>query len=239
MISVKKLLYGLDMTLNKVATNVGQNIPDEDKIIALNKAQISLIKRKLSVNNVFSLGLDSFKKRYEDLQKLVVPNENISVTKVQDVYTSYSVDVLSLVNKYMFPISIVGMCTKGNCINRPVFAQRIVKHADLDTMMANSNYLPSFEYQDTISLISSDKIYIYTDDTFEINSAYISYIRYPQVINIAGYIELDGTASIDSDCELDNYLEDELLVLAAQELAMNTENLPAIQNSEIKLKNIE
>ena len=51
-----------------------------------------------------------------------------------------------------------------------------------------------------------------------------------------GYTKFDGTASTIQDCELADYLEDELLDLATLELAMETENTPQVQFSELKNK---
>lgn len=233
------LLYELDVRLNKVATLEHQSIPDTDKIIALNKAQLRLVKQKVSFGNNYNLGLDAFKKRYEDLQSLVVQDERVSLTKNQDVYTSYYVNVSSFANTYMFPISIVGMCSKGSCSNRPVVIQKIAKHADLHMMMTNSNYVPSFEYQESLSVISSDNIYIYTDGTFAVDYAYVTYIRYPQKIDIEGYIDLDGNPSVTADCELEAYLADELLDLAELEIAINTGNTDSVQGAAIRMKNNE
>ena len=73
MISVDSLLYKIDQRLNKLSTNEHQQIQLEDKILALNEAQIKLIKQKIdNISTVSQMGLDSFKKRYEDLQSLVV-----------------------------------------------------------------------------------------------------------------------------------------------------------------------
>jgi hypothetical protein len=73
MIPVDSLLYKIDQKLNKLSTNEHQQIPLEDKILALNEAQIKLIKQKVDgFSTVSGLGLDAFKKRYEDLQRLVV-----------------------------------------------------------------------------------------------------------------------------------------------------------------------
>lgn len=47
MIPVDSLLYKIDQKLNKLSTNEHQEIPVEDKILALNEAQIKLIKQKL------------------------------------------------------------------------------------------------------------------------------------------------------------------------------------------------
>ena len=64
MIPVDSLLYKIDQKLNKLSTNEHQQINLEDKILALNEAQIKLIKQKLdgpSTNT--GLGLDAFKKQ--------------------------------------------------------------------------------------------------------------------------------------------------------------------------------
>ena len=61
MIPVDSLLYKIDQKLNKLSTNEHQMIQLEDKILALNEAQIKLIKQKVDGISVTSgLGMDSF-----------------------------------------------------------------------------------------------------------------------------------------------------------------------------------
>lgn len=240
MISVKQLLYKTDLRMNKVATNDHQDIPLEDKLFATNEGQLKLIKKKLSTNNIYQLGLDGFKKRYEDLQNLVVQSEKASkLIKGKDRYNYSLIDLNKLKQKYLFIIGITAVCSKGECKERPLAITKIVKHSDLQTYMNNSNYCPSFEYQETIALIAEDNVYVYTDGTFDIDYVYISYLRYPQKIDLEGYIDLDGNPSITQNCELDEYLEDELLDLIQLELALNTENIPSAQGAEIKSKTNE
>jgi hypothetical protein len=50
---------------------------------------------------------------------------------------------------------------------------------------------------------------------------------------------LDGTNSYDEDCELELYLEDELLDLTVQNLAMYTENQSAVQSSMYRIQTNE
>ena len=47
MIPVDSLLYKIDQKLNKLSTNSHQQIQLEDKILALNEAQIKLIKHDI------------------------------------------------------------------------------------------------------------------------------------------------------------------------------------------------
>jgi hypothetical protein len=50
---------------------------------------------------------------------------------------------------------------------------------------------------------------------------------------------LDGEPSFDQDCELETYLEDEILDLAVQNLAMFTENQSAVQNAQFRIQTSE
>lgn len=234
MILVDKLLYKLDLGLNKLASTEHQYIPLVDKILALNEAQINLIKQYVGSNNVYGIGLDGFKKRYNDLQNLIVQFEKLPATLTTEIYTSYKADLSTLANTYFLPLEITTTCTKGSCSNRVVPLTSMVRHGDLQVLLNNNNYKPSFEYQETIGLISDNQLYIYTDDTFTVNDIYITYLRYPVEMNKSGYINFDGTASTDVNCELEESLEDELLNLAILKLAMSTENTPQVEMSQIR-----
>ena len=83
MIPVDSLLYKIDQKLNKLSTNEHQQIQLEDKILALNEAQIKLIKQKVDGFSVANrLGYDAFKKRYEDLQNLVLPKNGVGLFQI-------------------------------------------------------------------------------------------------------------------------------------------------------------
>ena len=243
MIPVDSLLYKIDQKLNKLSTNEHQQIQLEDKILALNEAQIKLIKQKVDGNSTVSgMGLDAFKKRYEDLQSLVVTYNNQPLTlKIKNPQLNQwaaKTDVLK--PKYMFYIDSYVLADKGKCKNRKLWINRdLAKHGDLQYCLNNEHYKPSFEYQETFNFLSSDEISIFTDGTFTPTKIYISYMRYPQYIDKEGYIRLDGTPSIDQDCELALYLEDELLDLTVQNLGMYTENASAVQSAQYRIQTNE
>jgi hypothetical protein len=64
-------------------------------------------------------------------------------------------------------------------------------------------------------------------------------MRYPVYIDKEGYVKFDGTESKNVNCELEAYLEDELLDLAVQNLAMYTENQAAVQNAQNRIQTNE
>jgi hypothetical protein len=243
MIPVDSLLYKIDQKLNKLSTNEHQQIQLEDKILALNEAQIKLIKQKIdSISTVSGMGLDSFKKRYEDLQSLVITYNNQPLDlKIKNIeLNQWFANIHLLVPKYMFYIDSYVLADKGRCKDRKIWINRdLAKHGDLQFILNNTHYRPSFEYQETFNFLSSDEISIFTDGTFTPTKICVSYMRYPQYINKEGYIMLDGEPSYDQNCELELYLEDELLDLTVQNLAMYTENQSAVQNSMYRIQTNE
>ena len=239
MIPVDSLLYKIDQRLNKLSTNDHQQIQLEDKILALNEAQIKLIKQKVDgISVVSGLGLDAFKKRYEDLQSLIegYNHQPLDLNIKNPELNQWYAGLHQLNPKYMFYIDSYILADKGRCKDRKIWINReLAKHGDLSLLLTNDHYKPSFEYQETFNFLSSDEISVFTDGTFTPSKIYISYMRYPVYIDKSGYIKFDGTPSVDQDCELETYLEDELLDLTVQNLAMYTENVSAIQSSQLRI----
>jgi hypothetical protein len=243
MIPVDSLLYKIDQKLNKLSTNAHQQIQLEDKILALNEAQIKLIKQKVDGISVANgMGMDSFKKRYEDLQSLVMNynHQPLPLTVKDSNLNQWAANIHTLEPKYMFYVDSYVLADKGRCIDRKIWINRdLAKHGDLQFILNNDHYKPSFEYQETFNFLSSDEISIFTDGTFTPKNIQIMYMRYPDYINKEGYIMLDGNPSINTNCELETYLEDELLDLTVQNLAMYTENQSAVQNAAYRIQTNE
>lgn len=242
MISTARSLYKIDLRLNKLATNDHQAIPVENKIFALNTAQIKLIKLKLNENNIYREGFDAFKKRYEDLQNLVETSHEhpLTLTLADPQLNKWVADLSELEPKYMFYVDSYAIADKDVCKNHVMYVNKdLTKHADITVLLANNFVNPSFEYQETFCTLSNNKYEVYGDGSFTFQKAYISYIRYPQKIDSEGYINEDNTPSINQDSELADYLEDELIDIAVEELAMSTENLSAAQASKERMSTNE
>lgn len=241
MIPVDSLLYKIDQRLNKLSTNAHQQIQLEDKILALNEAQIKLIKQKLDGAST-GMGMDATNKRYEDLQILIEMYENHPLDLKLDnkELNKWTASLAGITPEYMFYSDSYILADKGRCKNHMIrINQDLAKHGDIQILLINENYKPSFEYQETFNFISSDEISIFTDGTFTPTKLYLSYVRYPQYIDKAGYIYFNGTPSKNTDCELNTYLEDELLDLAVQGLAMYTENIIATQSAQARIQTNE
>lgn len=239
MIPVDSLLYKIDQKLNKLSSNEHQQIQLEDKILALNEAQIKLIKQKCNGDGETATGLDGHRKRYQDLQALIVDYKPLKLTLKNKQLNQWTAN-LSNLNNFMFYANSYIKADKGKCKDRTIWInQDLAKHGDLQFLLNNKHYAPSFEYQETFNTISSNEISIYTDGTFTPSKIYISYLRYPVYIDKQGYIKFDGTPSVDMNCELEDYLEDELIDLTVQSLAMYTENANAVQSAQFRIQTNE
>ena len=243
MIAVDSLLYKIDQKLNKLSSNEHQRIQLEDKILSLNEAQIKLIKQKVDgTSTVSGLGFDAFKKRYNDLQNLVenYKEHSIDLEERDKNINQWSATIKNLTPQYLFYVDSYLLASKGRCKNRQVWINKdLIKHGDLQFLLTNDHYKPSFEYQETFNELSSDEILVYTDGTFIPNKLYLSYIRYPKYIDKVGYIKFDNSESLNQDCELEDYLEDELLDIAVQNLAEYTENASAVQAAQLRIQTNE
>lgn len=236
MIDVKELLYDIDLKLNKIGSNEHQNIELENKVIALNDAQINIIKTKFTENNVYKSGLDSFQKRYNDLEELIEKDKILSLIDDNSPLNIWSADLDLLDPKYMLgiPGSEYILADKADCKDR-VLVSHLAKHGDIHRMLTNENFRPSFEYQEVLGTISGHKYQIFTDGTFTPKKLYLWYVRYPKKVDFEGYFHFDGTPSSTVDSELPYYLKEEIVDVAVRALALSTENQSAVQASQLKI----
>lgn len=240
MIDVKELLYDIDLKLNKIGSNEHQAIELENKIIAINDAQINLIKTKFSENNVYKSGLDSFQKRYNDLESLIEKDKFLPLTEDKTPLKSWSATLDLLKPTYMLgiPGSEYILADKGDCKNNPLVINQ-VRHGDINLTLRNTNTAPSFEYQEVPGTITNHKWVIYTDGTFKPTKLYLWYVRYPKKVDFAGYTHLDGRSSAIINSELPYYLKEEIVDIAVRSLALSTENQGAAQASQLKINTNE
>lgn len=235
MIVAESLSYKLDQRINKLSSNAHQQIPVEDKALILQESEISIIIKKLNPNNNLKIGFEGNNKRYQDLQFLVEPHVNHQlIPKLSDSKLNrWTVDVSDVSPKYMFYVDSYLVADKGTCKDRVVWVNSdLTATASITTLLTNSNYKPSFEYQETFCDLASDEIGIFTDGTFTPKSLYVSYLRYPVPIDIEGYVKFDGSDSTYRNSELPDYLEEELLDIAEFKIQKYIENQQGAKNAQ-------
>ncbi len=227
MISSEHLSKRIDQYINKAGTNDNFKISLPDKVRAINSAQLILVKRKMGLNNVYKMGFESFRKRYDDLDFLIKSNVPVDI-KQHDVQ-GYYVDTKPL-SDYMFYIKSWCSATRDNCTDRRI-RNYLVKRTDLENFLKDYNYRPSFDWQEQLVTFASDQIEIFHDPTCKLNKLYLDYIRLPKEIDIRGYRK-GGVDSQTIDCEFPVHLEDELLDIIVEQLAMSILDQGQVQFSQ-------
>lgn len=243
MIPVDSLLYKIDQKLNKLSSNAHQQVQLEDKILALNEAQIAMIKTKISGQAIPNrLGMDAMKKRYEDIQTLIVDftENSLSLELVNPELNQWDASLDELNPRYMMYADSYFLANKGKCKNHIIWINKdLLKHGDVQFLLHNDHYKPSFEYQETFNSMSGNKISVFTDGSFTPTKLFVMYVRYPDQIDKVGYVHFDGKNSVNRNCELADYLEDELVDLTVRNLGMYQENMSAAQNAQARINTNE
>lgn len=223
MIKVDDLLYEFELKLNKISREDNQNIPLENKIIFLNEAQITWIKSKLNQNNIYKIGYEGFRKRIDDLQVLKVNNYKISKIEKTDNIRHLSYQSEIDIPGYMFYINSYVEAKYKKC-STATLNVNLIKEGELETLYYDNFYSPSYRWRETLGTIGDNKIYTYTDGTFTIESLYLTYLRYPKLIDKEGYVRLDGTDSVSQDSELPEYAKNDIVDIAVKYAAQSTDN---------------
>ena len=238
MIPVEELSYEFKRTLNKFNLQDNIDIPIEDIIVYLNKAQISWVKTKINPNNVYKVGYDSIRKRIDDLQVLKESNVPLKPIKTNDLFhVGYDCPLKDAAN-YMFYISSYAMAKSGTCVE-PITVD-LIRHGELTTKYLDANYNPSFEWRTTIATLGNDNLTVYTDSKFQIQKVFMTYLRYPLNIDVEGYVKFDGTTSKNQNSELPEYAKSDLVDLAVKFAAQSTDNQAQAVFAEDRLnKNTE
>lgn len=190
------MITSLDIALkvrqrtNKKDTQDDQNIPIYEIVEAYNKAQLNVVNRLYGRNNNYKSGIESTRKRVDDLQPLVNTTPvSIGVTKMDNYYMTDSIP-----DNYLHYISSTCIGKTETCANKKIIIY-MQEESNLNTLLRNDMINPNFEWGETIGTMAGDKIKVHTLNKFEIINFYLTYLKRPISIDIPGYIKQDGTPS--------------------------------------------
>lgn len=159
-------------------------------------------------------------KRNEDdiryLQKLVVYSKDISKNRSIDNQIS---DLFSLPSDYFDFINVSGVFSRGECSTSD-FNLWEAKNENVNELLADEFNKPSYDYRDAFYTIGEEGIRVYKGD-FNVDKLFLSYYRYPNPVDISGYIKSDNSSSTDIDPELDDKLVDIILNMVEKQFALN------------------
>jgi len=208
---IQEMVYQFRLQAQRVDTKSTTGIPLPQILIYLNDGMLSLLMQRYGPNNAYRATLESIEKRIDEWQRLVIPHESMQGTADGD--NRFLFPLLNTQQKYLFLLRCNFIGSKGDCSNQK-FLSHYSQSDDLDINLDNPNSNPNFEWRETLHRIAQDNIIAYTDGTFSLDKADIDYLRYPKVLDMAGYTHFDNSASIDADCELPEFLHGDIITEA-------------------------
>jgi hypothetical protein len=193
--------------LNKLDSQDYDNIECWQVVESFNKAQVEWTRRQLHGINMVKEGDEQSTRRKDDLQVLL------------------STQSLSLVDKeyyYAGPIpeeylqwKRVDVFAGKDCCGKRRMTVYLAEEGNLNQLLRDVNKRPDFTWAETFATLKGDKVNIYTNGDFEVQSADLVYYRQPIKIQINGCV--DPYTNVQSTQEVLCEFKDDIIELIIDE----------------------
>lgn len=222
MTSLEAYKYFL-LKLNRNDSNVNISVSKAEFVLLYNEQRYIWLESKLKLKNP---DID-----IQDLGPLLVKDSKLQKSKDDD-----NSSIFKLPQDFMKFDSSYSIASKNKCKGR-VLTNWPVKPRNISVLLLDSNMEPSFEYEETLCIVSSEGLVVYRKD-FNIDEVYLSYYKLPKEIDIEGYIKLDGSSSstINPD-DLPNDLITQIVNHCVMEVSRNYENQLGAQFAKDRIIN--
>lgn len=196
------------LKINKNDTDDEVRIPIEEFILYFNEESLKWLSSKIRQKN----STDDI----NDLYELLVEDLELSEFSEKKNHNDFK-----LPEDYFHFVSAIALAEKNNC-EKELFIHNI-KPKDKNSWLQDEMNKPSFEWEETISIISRDTIQVYKED-FDISKINLSYYRQPVKISIAGSIDFDGKPTKTVHPELSDENVNEIINRCALTVDINYRN---------------
>jgi len=162
-----------------------------------------------------------------DLQELLVTDFKLTPLEIKENYNIYKLP------DNFFNFSEVKITAVKDKITKTLFVYNI-HPKELNVYLQDEFSKPSFNWEESICLISENKLFVYKSD-FTIEELFFSYYRNSQTVELAGYKKLDGKMSVNRDLNLSSVYKRQILDRVAKEIARQYENTTAFELSQTRV----
>lgn len=165
------------------------------------------------------------------IQELLKTKHNISGKSIKNYYE------FDLPNDFFDFSSIDAKAKKGSCVDSLEILHEI-KDENRSILLSDEFTKPSFEYRESLFILSDNKIKIFTDGKFSIGNISITYYRYPNKPRLI--LPEDPESDFDDSIklELQEKTIDRIIDLAVGAFDINNENPRATTNIQRAISKI-
>jgi hypothetical protein len=223
--TTREMHYDFKRKFNKIDSQKNRNIlvPEIDWL--LNEAAELFVKRVSNPKAENGLGFESGQRIIDDIKTIVVPGVWLPVVN----------NIISIPTNYLYYVRCRVKLTKNNCPSQEAVVY-IREHRDL--FEESIFYSSSFEWREVNGVFTDQGIQCFTDGTFTINEAKLTYIRkWPYFHNAIDFstgsytdlngVVLSGTVPCDLPAHVHREVVDIAVMLAASEVPTSDFQLKA------------
>lgn len=189
--------------VNRSATNNNTSVDIPRFVSLFNWSQIKYVEWLLEKRNEDDV---------RDISKLLIPQKELKLEVSKSTYSAFTLP------KNYFNFANLFIEAKKQKCTASDFLLFEARPDDVHELLADSNNDPSFEYRETFYHFIENSVMIYKKD-FEISKSFMTYYRYPQPVDMEGYIRDDQTQSLNIDPEFDDKVVQKILSIMVKEFS--------------------
>jgi hypothetical protein len=203
------LTIKLKQRLNKLDSNDYDNIECWQVVESFNKAQVEWTRRQLHGINLVKEGDEQSTRRKDDLQVLL---NTLPVTMTDKEY--YYVGELP--QDYL-QWKRVDVYAQKECCDKRRMSVYFVEEGNLNILLRDKGTQPNFEWAETFATLKNNKVNVYTNGEFNIQTVELTFYRQPRKIQINGCV--DPYTGIQSTVDVTSEFKDDIVELIIDEAA--------------------
>lgn len=227
------ILIKVKQRLNKLASNDFDNIQDWQIIEAFCKGQVDWVRRTLHGLNIVKEGDEQSNRRIDDLEILLTTTP-LTMNNKQTFFESTGKPA-----DYMQWKRLTVLATNDCCDNPKRMVVYLAEQANVDELLRDKYKKPDFDWGETFCTQLGGKIQVYTNGSFTVNTAELTYYRQPRRIQITGIT--DPYTNLVSPVDVTSEFKDDTVELLVDEcakiLAGDIESLNQVQRESQSVEN--
>lgn len=201
------LTIKIKQRLNKLDSQDYDNIECWQVVEAFNKAQVEWVRRQLHGINIVKEGDEQSTRRIDDLQILL----NTQSLNVTDEVFFYS----GPVPENYLQWKRVDTFAKSDCCDSRRMIVYLAEEANLNNLLRDAGKKPSFDWGETFATLKDNRVNIYTNDEFDVQSADLTYYRQPVKVQIQGCV--DPYTGVESTTNVESEFKDDIIEVIIDE----------------------
>jgi hypothetical protein len=201
------LVIKMKQRINKLDSQDYDNIECWQVVEAFNKAQVEWVRRQLHGINIVKEGDEQSTRRIDDLQVLL----NTQPVNIVDEVYFYS----GPIPENYLQWKRVDTYAKNDCCDQRRMVVYLAEEANVNNLLRDSGKKPSFDWAETFATLKDNRVNIYTNKEFEIQSADLTYYRQPVKIQIQGCV--DPYTGVQSTVDVQSEFKDDIIEVIIDE----------------------